>query len=166
MHYLMSVDSVKQVHNGRGNPQGNYYPRNEFDEIFQKIWEELHQRNEELFPSERVIKDSAIYKASPLHKLTKGQEHAKEQIIDRIESAMAQDDKQIVFIDGEAGTGKTVLNSSTFYELFCRTEKKNVEFNSYMVVNHEEQVKVYRDVYKKLGIEEYCGNVVSKATPF
>lgn len=35
-----------------------------------------------------------------------------------------------------------------------------------MVVNHEEQVKVYKDVYKKLGIEECCGNVVSKATPF
>lgn len=166
MHYLMSVDSVKQVHNGRGNPQGNYYPRDEFDEIFKKIWKELHQRNEELFPSERVIKDSAIYKASPLHKLTKGQEYAKNQIIDRIESAMAQDDKQIIFIDGEAGTGKTVLNSSAFYELFCRTENKNIKFNSYMVVNHEEQVKVYKDVYKKLGIEEACGNVVSKATPF
>ena len=151
MHYLMSVDSVKQVHNGRGNPQGNYYPRDEFDEIFKKIWKELH---------------SAIYKASPLHKLTKGQEYAKNQIIDRIESAMAQDDKQIIFIDGEAGTGKTVLNSSTFYELFCRTENKNIKFNSYMVVNHEEQVKVYKDVYKKLGIEEACGNVVSKATPF
>lgn len=162
----MSVDSVKQVHNGRGNPQGNYYPRSEFDEIFKKIWKELHQRNEELFPSEREVKDSAIYKASPLHKLTKGQERAKDQIIDRIELAMAQSDKQIVFIDGEAGTGKTVLNSSTFYELFCRAEKKNIPFNSYMVVNHEEQVKVYKDVYKKLGIEEECGNVVSKATPF
>lgn len=166
MHYLMSVDSVKQVHNGRGNPQGNYYPRSEFDEIFKKIWKELHQRNEELFPSEREVKDSAIYKASPLHKLTKGQERAKDQIIDRIELAMAQSDKQIVFIDGEAGTGKTVLNSSTFYELFCRAERKNIPFNSYMVVNHEEQVKVYKDVYKKLGIEEECGNVVSKATPF
>ena len=166
MHYLMSVDSVKQVHNGRGNPQGNYYPRSEFDEIFKKIWKELHQRNEELFPSEREVKDSAIYKASPLHKLTKGQERAKNQIIDRIELAMAQSNKQIVFIDGEAGTGKTVLNSSTFYELFCRAERKNIPFNSYMVVNHEEQVKVYKDVYKKLGIEEECGNVVSKATPF
>ena len=28
MHYLMSVDNVRQVHNGRGNPQGNYYPSN------------------------------------------------------------------------------------------------------------------------------------------
>ena len=166
MHYLMSVDSVKQVHNGRGNPQGNYYPRSEFDEIFKKIWKELHQRNEELFPSEREVKDSAIYKASPLHKLTKGQERAKDQIIDRIELAMAQSNKQIVFIDGEAGTGKTVLNSSTFYELFCRAERKNIPFNSYMVVNHEEQVKVYKDVYRKLGIEEECGNVVSKATSF
>ena len=167
MHYLMSVDSVRQVHNGRGNPQGNYYPSNEFEDIFRKIWHDLHTHNEELFPNESVIKDSAIYKASPLHKLTPGQEKAKVQIIDRIETALAQNEKQIIFIDGEAGTGKTVLNSSTFYELFCREEKKeNPDFKCYMVVNHDEQVKVYADVCRKLGIEEKYGEVVSKASAF
>lgn len=166
MHCLMSVDSVKQVHNGRGNPQRNYYPQNEFDEIFKKIWEELHQKNKKLFPSEQEIEDSAIYKASPLHKLTDEQEEVKDKIIDRIEMAMAGKRKQIVFIDGEAGTGKTVLNSSIFYELFCRTKNKNAKFNSYMVVNHEEQVKVYEDVYKKLGVKADGGKVVSKATNF
>ncbi len=167
MHYLMSVENVHKVYNGRGNPQGKYYPSNEFDTIFRKIWRELHLRNEELFPNESVIKDSAIYKASPLHKLTKGQEEAKLQIIDRIETAMAQDKKQIIFVDGEAGTGKTVLNSSVFYELFCREEKKeNHDFKCYIVVNHDEQVKVYADVCRKLGIEERYGQVVSKASPF
>jgi len=66
MHYLMSVDKVRQVHNGRGNPQNHYYPSHEFEPIFRKIWRKLHKENEELFPNESVIKDSAIYKASPL----------------------------------------------------------------------------------------------------
>lgn len=166
MHYLMSVDSVKQVHNGRGNPQRNYYPQKEFEEIFNKVWKELHQINEKLFPTEQAIKASAIYKASPLHKLTEAQENTKNRVVDRIELALASGEKQIVFIDGEAGTGKTVLNSSIFYELFCRADRKNTKFNSYMVVNHKEQVKVYTDIYRKLGIEEECGEVVSKASRF
>ena len=37
MHYLMSVDKVRQVHNGRGNPQKSYYPSEEFEGIFQKM---------------------------------------------------------------------------------------------------------------------------------
>lgn len=116
MHYLMSVDKVRQVHNGRGNPQKNYYPPEEFDTISPKIWTELHESDTELFPDENIVKDSAIYKASPLHKLTDEQEKAKIQILDRIAQARKQNGKQIIFIDGEAGTGKTVLNSSIFYD--------------------------------------------------
>ena len=62
----MSVDKVRQVHNGRGNPQNHYYPSHEFEPVFRMIWRKLHKENEELFPNESVIKDSAIYKASPL----------------------------------------------------------------------------------------------------
>ena len=167
MHYLMSVDKVRQVHNGRGNPQKNYYPSAEFEEIFRKIWTELHESDEELFPDENIVKDSAIYKASPLHKLTDEQEIAKIQILDRIASARNQKEKQIIFIDGEAGTGKTVLNSNIFYELYCQEEEKdNAEFKCCMVVNHDEQVKVYSDIAKKLGITEKYGEVVSKASTF
>ena len=113
----MSVDKVRQVHNGWGNPQKNYYPSEEFEEIFHKIWTELHESDKELFPDENIVKDFAIYKASPLHKLTDEQEKAKMQILDRIAQARNQSEKQIIFIDGEAGTGKTVLNSSIFYDL-------------------------------------------------
>ena len=36
MHYLMSVDKVHQVHNGREILRKHYYPSAEFEEIFQK----------------------------------------------------------------------------------------------------------------------------------
>lgn len=167
MHYLMSVEKVRQVHNAKSNPQNRYYPSEEFDVIFRKIWDELHNENEELFPNESVIKDSAIYKASPLHKLTASQEAIKVQILECIEDALQQNEKQIIFIDGEAGTGKTVLNASIFYELYCKEEKKGkTDFKCNIVVNHEEQVKVYSDISKKLGISEKYGEVASKASPF
>lgn len=128
MHYMMSVDRVKHVHNLRDNPQTSYYPMEELDEIFSKIWRGLRKENKELFPTESVIKDSAIYKASPLHKLTKKQEKARELIIQKVSDALENGEtKQLIFIDGEAGTGKTVLNSSTFYELYCQAEENNKE---------------------------------------
>lgn len=167
MHYLMSVDCVKRVHNLRDNPQTSYYTREESDEIFRKIWKELHKENRELFPTESVIKDSAIYKASPLHKLTKEQENARELIIQKITKALKNGEtKQLIFIDGEAGTGKTVLNSSTFYELYCIAEENSMELNCHLLVNHNEQITVYEQIAEKLGLTEKYGKIVSKPTAF
>lgn len=167
IHYLMSVDRIKHVHNQRGNPQNSYYPVDELDEIFRKIWRGLRKENKDLFPTESAIKDSAIYKASPLHKLTKEQELAREMIIQKVARALRNNEsKQLIFIEGEAGTGKTVLNSSTFYEIYSRAEEENREVDCHLLVNHDEQITVYEQIAEKLGITERHGNVVSKPTTF
>ena len=167
MHYMMSVERVTHVHNLRDNPQKSYYPMEELDEIFSKIWRGLRKENKELFPTESAIKDSAIYKASPLHKLTKEQEKARELIIQKVAKALENGEtNQLIFIDGEAGTGKTVLNSSTFYELYCQAEENHKELNCYLLVNHDEQITVYEQIAEKLGLTEKYGKVVSKPTTF
>ena len=167
MHYLSSVNSVRHVHNMRGNPQTSYYPIEELDDIFHKIWTGLRKENKTLFPPEREIRDSAIYKASPLHKLTEEQIEARDTIIDRVMNALANDERgTLVFIDGEAGTGKTVLNSSTFYELYCQAEENNRSINCHLLVNHDEQITVYEQIAEKLGLTERYGKVVSKPTSF
>ena len=167
MHYMMSVDRVKHVHNLRDNPQTSYYPMEELDDIFRKIWKGLRNENKELFPTESKIKDSAIYKASPLHKLTKDQEKARDLIIQKVSNAIDKGDtKQLIFIDGEAGTGKTVLNSSTFYELYCLAEESNKELSCHLLVNHDEQITVYEQIADKLGLTEKYGKIVSKPTTF
>ena len=70
IHYLTSVENIVKVHNGRDNPQKYYYPVEELDVIFAKVWKKLRKDNKEIFHLESSIKDSAIFKASPLHKLT------------------------------------------------------------------------------------------------
>ena len=118
IHYISSMKNIYKVHNGKGNPQNDYYPSEEFDDIFRMIWKKLHKMNGELFLSESEIKDSAIFKASPLHKLTQEQIDAKNLIIERVKNAIDNNlTNQLIFVNGEAGTGKTVLNSATFYEL-------------------------------------------------
>ncbi len=172
MHYLSGVESVRLVHNLRDNPQREYYPAEELDDIFHDIWSELHAKDEELFPPEHVVQDSAIFKASPLHRLTDAQEDAKQQILQTIKRSVKKHEKQIIFIDGEAGTGKTVLNSSTFYELYCSKKQEqhgddSFEFNCCMIVNHDEQAKVYEGICEKFGIKGVNGKAVAcKATRF
>lgn len=167
MHYMMSVDRVKHVYNLRDNPQTSYYPMEELDDIFSKIWRGLRKENKELFPSESAIKDSAIYKASPLHKLTKEQEKARDLIIHKVSNALKNNEtRQLIFIDGEAGTGKTVLNSSTFYELYCQAEENNRNLKCFLLVNHDEQITVYEQIAEKLGLIEKYGQVVGKPTTF
>lgn len=167
MHYMMSIDRVKHVYNGRGNPQSSYYPVEELDVIFRSIWRGLRRENKELFPTESSIKDSAIYKASPLHKLTKEQENARDLIIQKVKRALEKNEtKQLIFIEGEAGTGKTVLNSSTFYELYCRAEEDKKELDCQLLVNHDEQITVYEQIAEKLGLTDKYGKVVSKPTSF
>ena len=167
MHYMMSAERVKHVHNLRDNPQTSYYPMEELDEIFGRIWRGLRKENKELFPTESAIKDSAIYKASPLHKLTKEQKDARELILQKVSKALENGEtRQLIFIDGEAGTGKTVLNSSTFYELYCQAEEEEKTLKCYLLVNHDEQITVYEQIAEKLGLTAKYGKVVSKPTTF
>lgn len=168
MLYMMSAERVRKIHNMRGNPQRRYYPDRETDGIFQMIWRKLRNDNGELFPSESTIRDSAVFKASPLHRLTEEQENVKACILERVTDAVRKNRTgQLIFIEGEAGTGKTVLNSSTFYEIFVLGEEKNTEpVTCSLIVNHDEQITVYRQIMQKLGITERYGEVVYKPTTF
>ncbi|MCR5483347.1 MAG: DUF2075 domain-containing protein [Bacilli bacterium] len=172
IHYLSSSSSVVKIHNARGNPQNKYYPCEEFDSIFSKIWRQLRTYNRALFLSESEIKDSAIYKASPLHKLNFEQAIAKEKIIDKITECLLKDkENQLVFVQGDAGTGKTVLMSSMFYDLINKKEHvvetdgttyKDLECA--IVVNHVEQLTVYEEIVRKLDLAKKDENIVFNPT--
>ena len=103
-----------------------------------------------------------------MHKLTKEQLNARDHIIEKVNQALrTKKTKQLIFIDGEAGTGKTVLNSSTFYELYCRAEEnRKKKLNCYLLVNHDEQITVYKQIMKKLGLIDKYGDIICKPTSF
>lgn len=168
MLYISSVSKVRRIHNKRGNPQNKYYTSNEFEDIFNNIWTGLRRKNPDLFPKESEIKDSALFKASPLHRLTKEQVKAKEEIIKKVKDAFRTGKTgQVIFCEGEAGTGKTVLNSSLFYEL-CTSYTENIieDMQCYLLVNHDQQITVYEQIARKLGLTDKNADVVSKPTKF
>lgn len=172
IEYVSSMeDSVLNSLNGRGNPQGEYYPSDEFDKVFSRIWAGLRRINPKLFLSEARIKDSAIFKASPLKKLKPEQIQAKELIIQKVCEAFERGEEgQLIFVQGEAGTGKTVLTTSTFYELITRGEEVSPpgqpqfpKMKCHLMVNHDQQVHVYEQMAKRLNLGD---NTVSKPTAF
>lgn len=176
MLYLSSVESVETLYNRRTNEQKEYYTSEEMENIFSKIWNHLKNENDELFPSEQTVKDSAIFKASPFHKLSKEQIDGKNQIMAKITESLTNSNKnhQLIIVEGAAGTGKTVLISSIFFELFqykYNTIEEDLpiydDLSAYLIVNHDEQLKVYEEIANKLNITEKEGKeVVKKPTTF
>lgn len=163
IEYIMSVKGVK-IHNARGNPQNKYYPQKEFKPIFQQVWGKLQHKQKDLFLPESVIFDSAIFKASPFKNLNEGQREAKELIISKVISAINNHEEgQLIFIQGEAGTGKTVLTTSTFYELIKQSREISSSLQCHLIVNHDQQLTVYQQMAERLDLGE---GIVSKPTTF
>lgn len=174
MQYMASVDVVKRVNNRRTNQQNLYYSHDEMEKIFSEIWLKLREFDKRLFPLERTIRDSALFKASPFHKLTDEQLDAKDKIMTTIETNLKNRMKKgkLIVVEGDAGSGKTVLMSSLFYELnqLSKAESKNSVLrgtSQFLLVNHDQQLKVYEEISQKLGI--YTSDkqkTVLKPTPF
>lgn len=178
MHYLSSTDTVSGVNNRRLNQQNEYYTSDNMETIFSKIWRKLRSFGPDIFPTRKRIEDAAVFKASPFHKLTQEQVNAKEQIMLRIVSNIANSissndvESKLIMVNGEAGSGKTVLMSNLFYELSQESSLGKSEtvlsgITPYLLVNHDQQLKVYKEIAKKLGINKKGEeSLVQKPTSF
>mgnify|MGYP003320635586 CR=1 FL=1 len=119
--------------------------------------------------SESEVRDSALFKASPLHKLQPEQLEAKNKILTTMSVALSKDyrEHQLIFVNGAAGTGKTVLNNSIFYEIIDSGEelfKRKV--SCAMMVNHNQQMKVYSQLIRKLDLWSDPDEIIMKPTTF
>ena len=153
MLYLSSVGNVIRVQNRKENPQNEYYTSNELDSIFSKIWRSLRKRNQSLFPIESIVRNSAIFKASPFHKLTEEQIEAKNTIINKIIASISKNQEgTLILVKGEAGAGKTVLMSSLVDDLLNSEDISFIKDNNYinLIVNHNNQLSVYKEIERKL----------------
>lgn len=202
MQYLLSVDSINEVTNRRTNPQGEYYPEEEFERIFSGIWVQLHDMDPDLFPEEGIIRDSALFKASPFHKLTSEQKTIERKVIDIVNEALKSknkcdsDSSTLILLEGDAGTGKTVLLSDLFYKIcnklskiknqlrqysYDDVEEENEEDSDYeykqfstisnrktacIIVNHKEQVNVYNQIATKLRLQKNNDELVMLPSQF
>ena len=128
IHYLSAVECVKYVANDRDNDQSDYYTSDEFLAVFDRIWRELGKMDKKLFPDFGTIKDSAIFKSSPFHKLYPDQLEAKANIEMIIKNALEDTTAQLSPRTSRSRThrcpGRHGSSAHVPISCLCRTDGK------------------------------------------
>ncbi|MCH4082888.1 MAG: DUF2075 domain-containing protein [Olsenella sp.] len=185
LSYLLASDAKRvTLVNGRGNPQDDYYTKADPPAITSTVWRKLNRYEPQLFPAESVIRDSAIFKASPFHALGPEQLVAEDKIIARLRQTLATagagsaataaaadphapvEKGELIIVEGLAGTGKTVLLSHLFLRIANELGDDAYPLRANLLINHNEQLTVYNQIMLRLGLQNKAGQVVLKPTEF
>lgn len=144
---LQNVSQTREVQ------MHGYYQKQYYDEeLFNKLWEELYDQgivNNTL----DVIRNKDIYKLSPYTELSQEQLMVKEKIINYTKENISKDKKKVFIVQGEAGTGKSVVVSSLFNTIQDFKKDKTSELHNtsnYLLVNHGEMIKTYETIAESL----------------
>ncbi|MBA1163511.1 DUF2075 domain-containing protein [Bacillus licheniformis] len=144
---------LQNVSQTRSWEMHNYYQKPFYNEnIFQVIWEKLRK--------EKIVNDSLenlrnkdIYKLSPYKELSPQQLDIKNKILDFCKERIQKEGNHVIVIEGDAGTGKSVLLSSLFNTIqdLAKSEDSFLkETDNYLLVNHSEMLKTYKSIANSL----------------
>ncbi|MBT1250037.1 DUF2075 domain-containing protein [Bacillus licheniformis] len=144
---------LQNVSQTRSREMHNYYQKPFYNEnIFQVIWEKLRK--------EKIVNDSLenlrnkdIYKLSPYKELSPQQLDIKNKILDFCKERIQKEGNHVIVIEGDAGTGKSVLLSSLFNTIqdLAKSEDSFLkETDNYLLVNHSEMLKTYKSIANSL----------------
>ncbi|MEC0706002.1 DUF2075 domain-containing protein [Bacillus haynesii] len=158
---------LQNVSQTRSREMHNYYQKPFYNEnIFQVIWEKLRK--------EKIVSDSLenlrnkdIYKLSPYKELSPQQLDIKNKILDFCKERIQKEGNHVIVIEGDAGTGKSVLLSSLFNTIqdLAKSEDSFLEeTDNYLLVNHSEMLKTYKSIANSL--PNLKKKSLMKPTPF
>lgn len=161
----LTNDEVSGLNNGRSNDQPDFFDREMYEtKVFPEIWRELQHRG--IVSSLSTVKNSPLFANSPFKNLSSEQLKAKRILLDKIEDEVSKNTQstKVLKVSGAAGTGKTILLSSLFRDLYDNpfTVDKDRKTNVAMLVRHTEQLKIYQQIAKKTNM----GNVVFDVPKF
>lgn len=132
----------------------NYHDKPKYNhDIFKELWEKL--REDKLVDGTlEYLQNKDIFKLSPYKELSESQIELKENILDFCKKNINSDKPSVYFIKGEAGTGKSVVLSSTFNAIQDLSYTKDMNdlqgTENYLLVNHEEMIKTYKAISDSL----------------
>ncbi len=106
---LLAGDGTYRVLNRNdGITDSNYYERDVYRESFQQVFDQL--LDEGIFTrSIPEIENSDLFKLSPYKALTTDQAVAVENIVEGLFDGLERDTGELLIVQGEPGTGKTVV---------------------------------------------------------
>ncbi|WP_273129475.1 DUF2075 domain-containing protein [Bacillus weihaiensis] len=147
-HYQLqnvSQTSSREMH--------NYYEKSFYnEELFQTIWEKLRKENIVSDTLEN-LRNKDIYKLSPYKELSPLQLDIKSEVLDFCKEHIQKEGNHVITVEGDAGTGKSVLLSSLFNTLqdLSKDESSNLHgTDNYLLVNNGEMLKTYKSIANSL----------------
>ncbi|PFX61677.1 ABC transporter permease [Bacillus wiedmannii] len=152
----------------------NYYEKSFYnDEVFEAIWKILKDTeqivNKDLF----LIENNDIFKLSPFKQLTSEQFQLYQDVVYELEEQFFKmnnqnkTERKVIFIEGSAGVGKSVVLSSLYYKTLEMSKDKNSHlYNtySYILINHNEALKTFHSIASNVKIMQK--NKILKPTSF
>lgn len=127
----------------------NYYQKSFFNEtVFENIWQRLREENIAKGTLEH-LRNKDVYKLSPYRELSEQQLEVKQEILEYCKINIAQSGHHVFIVEGDAGTGKSVLLSSLFntiQDLSKDTSSALYQTDNYLLVNHSEMLKTYKSI--------------------
>ncbi|BEP27854.1 DUF2075 domain-containing protein [Helicovermis profundi] len=104
IEYISADGKYKLQNNNRGLREHNYYQKSKYEDKFKVIWDELISMK---FANNKIIdiENSDLFKLSPFKVLTEDQV----DIVDSIENSIKNNYTSNHIVQGEPGSGKTIL---------------------------------------------------------
>lgn len=115
IRYMSAEGSYELLNGNYGLKTHNYYERKVYREAFTQIWEELKNR-QIVNRSLTDIENSPIFKYSPFKSLNEDQYNSLLEILDGLTTKQSNQ----IFVEGSAGTGKSIL--ATFLMKLLKSE--------------------------------------------
>lgn len=104
IQYMTATGDFKLLNGNGGLSSHNYYQKPEYKKVFESVWEKLEFGNIKM-RSLLELENSDIFKYSPYKSLSIDQYSSLLEILDCYSSGNSSS----IFVDGSAGTGKTIL---------------------------------------------------------
>lgn len=151
---LMKVDGRFNLVNDKKGNAYHYGTMNEFELLFDKLWDLLAAKKLVKTRNLRLILNSNAYKYSPYTKLTEEQSAAVTHIINVLNSGETEPFtkhyvRRSVLITGRAGTGKTVVSTSLFH--YLRNDAVYGKMAIALVIANEQMRNIIKDVFAATG---------------
>lgn len=99
--------------------------------------------------------NQAVFKLSPFKELSEQQLDLKQRIMDFCRAHVSNNQTALFMIQGDAGTGKSVVLNSVFNEIQTAARAGGADdslthTNNYLIVNHSEMIKLYKEIAEQL----------------
>lgn len=142
IQYIVADETYK-LQNGNGGLRGhNYYERSEYQRLFEELWEELRIKGY-VRKSIHDIESSNLFKYSPYKTLTNDQRSAVFSVIQAILTGHSSS----VFVEGSAGTGKTIV--ATYLMMLLTSPLPSRQENEESETYSEEEYSILQNFHGK-----------------